>query len=121
MRRFALLAIMFSAACALNANAAGNAHYGHWDRGANWHNANRSWHNNYYRADWGHPVAVIVPPTVNFQTNYAWGVGRNRVTPINFQFGRPYVDPVTGTVTSPAPAWPADTNMMGSYYIRGPW
>ncbi|MCA9215338.1 MAG: hypothetical protein KDB27_19870 [Planctomycetales bacterium] len=91
------------------------------DRGANWHNANRSWHNNYYRADWGHPVAVIVPPTVNWQTNYAWGVGRNRVTPIHFQFGRAYVDPVTGTVTNPAPVWPYDTSMMGSYYVRGPW
>ena len=120
MRRFALLAILFAATCVGSASAGGH-HYGHWDRGANWHNANRSWHNNYYRADWGHPVAVIVPPTVNFQTNYGWGVGRNRVTPIHHQFGRAYVDPVTGTVTNPAPAWPSDTSMMGSYYIRGPW
>ena len=129
MRRFVTTILLAAAVlcCGRALSAGGNKagyrpfRYTQYDRAARWHNANRSWHNNYYRTDWGHPVAVIVPPIVNWQTNYGWGAGRNRVTPINHQFGRPYVDPVTGTAVYPAPVWPADTDQMGSYYVRGPW
>lgn len=93
----------------------------HMDRGAAWHGANTSWHNSYYHPSWGHPLALIVPPTASMQTQYSWGVGRTTMTPIHHQFGRPYVDPVTGTVATPAPIWPSNTNQTGTYYIRGPW
>jgi hypothetical protein len=95
--------------------------YAHYDRGANWFNANRSWHGPHYNNSWGHPVAVIVPPVANFQTNYAWGVARSRMAPIHHQFGRPYVDPVTGVTPYSAPMWPSDTTHLGYYSVRGPW
>jgi hypothetical protein len=98
-----------------------SARYTHYDRGASWHNANRSWHGPHYNNQWGHPVAVIVPPVVNFQTHYSWGVARSRMSPIHHQFARPYVDPVTGTTRYPAPVWPSDTTQLGYYYVRGPW
>ena len=92
----------------------------HNDRAARWYNATRSWHGPYAPAAWGRPVALIVPPTVNMQTEYAWGVGRTRMAPINHQFARPYALPMMGP-TRPAPIWPADTQQMGSYSVRGPW
>ena len=127
MRRLLFLLVALSASsltmCEVQAGGAGYRpfRYGNYDRGANWYNANQSWHGNYYNVQWGHPLAVIVPPTANFQTNYSWGVGRTRSAPIHHQFGRRYVDPVTGTVTQAPSIWPSDTNNMGTHYIRGPW
>ena len=92
----------------------------HNDRAARWYNATRSWHRPYAHAAWGRPVALIVPPTVNMQTEYSWGVGRTRMAPINHQFARPYALPMTGPVR-PAPVWPSDTQQMGFYSVRGPW
>src|SRR5690606_5746513 len=30
------------------------------------------WHYGYYHTMWGRPVALVVPPQANYQTNYAW-------------------------------------------------
>ena len=38
-----------------------------------------AWNTNYYDPAWGMPEAVVVPPTVRWQSNYAWGVGGSRV------------------------------------------
>mgnify|MGYP001817773525 CR=1 FL=1 len=95
--------------------------YGHWNRAARFYNAYSSWHMPYAHAEWGRPVALIVPPNVNMQTDYAWGVGRNRMTPINYQFARPYANPTAASPLYPAPTWPYDTQQVGVYYVRGPW
>ncbi len=82
-----------------------------------------TWHGGYYEAEWGMPVAVVVPPTAEKQVNYAWGVGRTRSTPIGYQYEAGY--PIPGyynrTWFQPVPLWPTDTNQLGKYYIRGPW
>ncbi len=83
------------------------------------------WHHGYYHTMWGRPVALVVPPEANYQTNYAWGVGNTTVTPIYPQFYGPSYVPVTGYTPRPAylptPYWPSDTRQFGVYYIRGPW
>jgi hypothetical protein len=81
------------------------------------------WHNAYYHAAFGEPIALVVPPTAEFQSQYSWGVGATRVTPIYHQFGRRYPGPGAGAYGSfyHTPAWPSDTNQFGVYYIRGPW
>jgi hypothetical protein len=81
------------------------------------------WHGDYYEAAWGAPVALVVPPTAEYQTNYRWGVGGYRVTPIYHQFQRGYPGPGSpnGTQFLPTPQWPSDTNQFGVYYVRGPW
>ena len=33
---------------------------------------------NYYEPAWGMPLAVVVPPTARWQSNYSWGVGGSR-------------------------------------------
>ena len=81
------------------------------------------WHAGYYDAAWGMPVALVVPPTADYQTNWGWGVGNTRVTPIFPQFGRNYPGPgyyQPGTLW-PKPPWPSDTLQFGTYYVRGPW
>jgi hypothetical protein len=80
------------------------------------------WHNAYYHAAYGEPIALVVPPTAEYQSQYGWGVGATRVTPIYHQFGRAYPG-AAGAYGSfyPTPAWPSDTNQFGVYYIRGPW
>ncbi len=81
-----------------------------------------AWHGNYAHTAWGTPVALVVPPTVEYQTNWGWGVGNTRVTPITPQFQRNWPGPPNGTRRfHPTPAWPNDTNQFGTYYIRGPW
>lgn len=93
----------------------------HMDRGAAWYNANQSWHGGYNHVLYGRPLALIVPPTANFQTNYSWGVGRTTMTPIYHQFGRPVAVPTGPAGLSAAPVWPSNTNQIGVYYSRGPW
>ncbi|MCA9168867.1 MAG: hypothetical protein KDB23_14430 [Planctomycetales bacterium] len=94
----------------------------HADRGAQWYNTNRSWHGQYANVQWGHPVALIVPPTANMQTEYAWGVGRTTMTPIHHQFGRPIATPGAGGAgLLPTPLWPSSTAQIGYYSVRGPW
>jgi hypothetical protein len=82
-----------------------------------------SWNGGYYHAAWGMPVAMVVPPTAELQTNWGWGVGNTRVTPICPQFNRNYPGPYQyrGNQFRPTPPWPSDTNQFGAYYVRGPW
>jgi hypothetical protein len=80
------------------------------------------WHNGYYDPAWGEPYALVVPPNAEFQSNYGWGVGGTRVSPIYHQFGRPYPGYGNGWGRFlPTPYWPSDTQQFGVYYIRGPW
>ena len=81
------------------------------------------WHNAYYHAAYGEPIALVVPPTAEFQSQYGWGVSGTRVTPIYHQFGRPYPGAYAGAngYFYPTPGWPSDTNQFGVHYIRGPW
>jgi hypothetical protein len=87
--------------------------------------AQTPWHGNYYYPQWGAPVALVVPPTAEFQTNYSWGVPASRISPIDAQFTRnfPGWGPgvVGGTGFLPPPQQPSDTNQIGVYYVRGPW
>jgi hypothetical protein len=120
--KFRLLALGLVAAGALTST--GLAHdttlYGY---NARWRAAYYPWHNNYYNTQTGRPVALIVPPTAELQTDYGWGVCGTRVTRIDHQYQRPY--PGYGYAGSPTlyptPRWPSDTRQFGYYYIRGPW
>ena len=83
-----------------------------------------TWHAGYYHTMWGRPVALVVPPTATHQTNWGWGIGNTRVTPIYPQF----MGPTTSAVTAmpygpylPTPYYVSDTLQIGVYYIRGPW
>ena len=81
-----------------------------------------AWHGGYYDVAWGVPVAVVVPPRAKYQTNWGWGVGNTRVTPILHQFERNFPGAATGgRGFYPNPPWPSDTTQFGDYYIRGPW
>ncbi len=78
------------------------------------------WHGDYYQPEWGAPVALVVPPTAGFQTNYSWGVPASRITPIDHQFSRNYYGTGYGgfgTLVAP-PFQPSDTNQFGVYYVR---
>ena len=90
---------------------------------ARWRAAYYPWHDNYYNNAVGRPVALIVPPTAELQTDYGWGVGGTRVTRIDHQYQRPYPGYGYGgyPALSPTPYWPSDTRQFGYYYIRGPW
>ena len=81
-----------------------------------------SWPGQYYHTAWGTPVALVVPPTAGLQTNWGWGVGNTRVSPIYPQFGRAWPGVYGGGGPFyPTPLWPSDTNQFGVYYVRGPW
>lgn len=82
-----------------------------------------SWHGDYYHTAYGAPVALVVPPTAGNQSDYHWGVGGYRVSPIYHQFRRGYPGIVTpgGGAFRGTPRWPSDTNQFGVYYIRAPW
>jgi hypothetical protein len=93
----------------------------HADRGARWFNANHSWHGAYSHVQWGHPVALIVPPTATMQTEYSWGVARTQMIPIRHQFGRPVAQLGYYGSLPPSPRWPSRTQHLGVYSVRGPW
>jgi hypothetical protein len=92
-------------------------------RGARRHTAQSAWHGGYYHPAWGMPVALVAPPTAEFQTRWGWGVGNTRVTTIWHQFQRNYPGPGSYQrgMFRPTPPWPSDTDQFGVYYIRGPW
>jgi hypothetical protein len=87
------------------------------------HSLYMPWHGPYADAEYGEPLALVVPPTAPFKVEYHWGVGGKRVVPIYHQFARPYPGPIGGVGSGfrPTPAWPSDTTQFGVYYIRGPW
>lgn len=79
------------------------------------------WHGPYYHTMWGSPVALVVPPTAELQTNWGWGVGNTRITPIYHQFQRPLPATAGGWGFQPTPIYRTDTVEAGVYYVRGPW
>jgi hypothetical protein len=81
-----------------------------------------NWNGNYYHTEYGAPVALVVPPTANLQTNWGWGVASSRISRIDHQFQRnwPGAGPFGGPF-GPTPVWPSDTTQFGTYYVRGPW
>ncbi len=85
----------------------------------------KSWHSAWYDPAEGRPIALVVPPTAEFQTQYSWGVPSSRVAPIYHQFRRPYPGP--GAVAGggggflPTPNQPSDTVQFGVNAVRGPW
>jgi len=84
--------------------------------------ATLSWHDRYYNTQYGTPVALVVPPTAEYQTDWAWGVSGTRITPIYHQFGRRYPGyGAGGGGFMPTPIWPSDTDQFGVHHVRGPW
>jgi hypothetical protein len=86
----------------------------------------KSWHSAWYDPAEGRPIALVVPPTAEFQTQYSWGVPSSRVAPIYHQFRRPYPGPggVAGGGAGgflPTPNQPSDTVQFGVNAVRGPW
>ena len=94
-----------------------------------YHAQQRPWHGGYYHRDWGKPLAMVVPPTANYQTHWGWGVGMTTTTPIYHQFSRPFPSAYGYEQTEGmpeyrfrrAPNWPSHTDQYGAHYIRGPW
>jgi hypothetical protein len=84
----------------------------------------KSWHSAWYDPAEGRPIALVVPPTAEFQAQYSWGVPSSRVMPIYHQFRRPYPGPGAmpgGTGFLPTPNNPSDTVQFGVNAVRGPW
>jgi hypothetical protein len=83
-----------------------------------WYN----WNRNYAHTEYGQPVALVVPPTANLQTNYGWGVASSRISRIEHQFQRNFPGyGMFGGPFRPTPVWPSDTTQFGVYYVRAPW
>ncbi len=132
MKRFVILAAAAAmlAACGLAREAtAGCETRAVWGskkgRTAYYQSQTYPWHGGYYDVAWGVPVALVVPPTAENQWHYGWGVGTDRVTPIQHQFRRAYPGGPEGgcgcNCFHPTPRWPSSTDQFGDYYIRGPW
>ncbi len=85
----------------------------------------KSWHSAWYDPAEGRPIALVVPPTAEFQAQYGWGVPSSRVAPIYHQFRRPYPGPGAlpggGGGFMPTPNQPSDTVQFGVNAVRGPW
>jgi hypothetical protein len=84
----------------------------------------RSWHSGWYDPSVGRPMALVVPPTAEFMSQYSWGVPSTRVTPLYHQYSRPY--PGAGALPGtspllPTPPVPSDTVQFGVSPVRGPW
>ncbi|NOZ41280.1 MAG: hypothetical protein GXP24_13795 [Planctomycetes bacterium] len=81
-----------------------------------------NWHANYAHAAYGQPVALVVPPTAQMQTNWSWGAPSAHFSRIDHQFGRDYpgAGPFGGRF-KPTPGWPSNMQQFGVHYVRGPW
>jgi hypothetical protein len=117
------LIVVALAACALasagRAFAFDETHHGH---NARWRASLRPWHGRWYNVQYGQPVAVVIPPTAELTTDYAWGSVASRMTRNDHQFQRPWPNGYwTPYGFMPTPAFPSDTRQFGYYYIRGPW
>ncbi len=130
MKRLAFPALLVAATMAIgevNPSAAFERHLvgarGHRASAAACNGANgAASYGAYYHVAWGWPVALVVPPTAEYQTHWGWGVGNTRVTPIWAQFQPTYLAPAAGGQRFlPTPPWPSDTDQFGVYYVRGPW
>lgn len=83
-----------------------------------------AWHGGYKHWRWGTPTALVVPPTADYQSSYAWGVGQTKSTPIHHQFGRgggAMIGGSNGSHFQNTPYWPSSTDQFGVYPVRGPW
>jgi hypothetical protein len=108
----------WSAGSCYNGSPCANCGYMQPVRRAKFYN----WNGNYAHTEYGAPVALVVPPTANLQTNWGWGVASSRISRIDHQFQRnwPGFGPYGGPYR-PTPIWPSDTTQFGVYYVRGPW
>ena len=104
----------------------GNCKYDAWEKRYFLRSQGKSWHSGWYDPAEGRPIALVVPPTSEFMTQYSWGVPSSRVAPIYHQFRRP--DPGPGGVAGsggggflPTPNQPSDTVQFGVNAVRGPW
>ena len=81
------------------------------------------WHGYHYYPVYRQPLALVVPPTAGNTSEYAWGVGSTRITPIyhQYQWRVPYSMGAGGGAFAPPPYWPSSTTQFGVHYIRGPW
>lgn len=85
--------------------------------------AGAEWNTSYYDPAWGMPEALVVPPRVRWQSNYAWGVGGSRLNRVNAQFQVEVPGPESAYNQRnylPAPPQPSDTQQFGVNYVRGP-
>lgn len=93
-------------------------------KNARWRASLRPWHGRYNNVQYGQPIALVVPPTAELTTDYAWGSVASRMTRNDHQFQRPwpngYWSPY-GYGFFNTPEWPHDTRNFGIYPIRGPW
>jgi hypothetical protein len=82
-----------------------------------------NWNSRYAHSAYGQPVALVVPPTANMQTNWGWGVSSARFSRIEHQVRRNYPgEGIFGMLPwRRTPAWPSDTTQFGVNYVRGPW
>jgi hypothetical protein len=80
------------------------------------------WHGAYAHTEYGMPMALVVPPTAQLQTNWSWGTGSSRIQRIDHQFHRAWPGPsFGGRGFLWTPAWPSDTTQFGVYPVRAPW
>ncbi len=79
------------------------------------------WHGDYYYLKTGQPTALVVPPTIQMQQNYSWGVSQNTMTPVYHQFGPGPSNGGGGGAFRATPYWPSHTNQFGVYPVRSPW
>jgi hypothetical protein len=123
----ALLAAAILTAAAAPAFAVHPKHGYHARRAdvlARYYAAQRPWHGQYAYTPYGTPVALVVPPTSQMHTSYAWGVGQSQMIPIYHQFFRDYpgeMATVGGAEIYSTPYWPSHTDQFGVYPVRGPW
>jgi hypothetical protein len=104
----------------------GACKYDAWEKRYFLRSQGKSWHSAWYDPAEGRPIALVVPPTAEFQTQYSWGVPSSRVMPIYHQFRRPYPGPGalpggSGVGFLPTPNQPSDTVQFGVNAVRGPW
>ncbi len=120
IRRISIITCLaFLAASALSTAAEKGARY---ERRANKRAEQYNWHANYVHSAYGQPMALVVPPTAQLQTNWSWGAPSARLSRIDHQFGRDYqVYAPAGGSFRRTPVWPKDTAQFGVYYVRGPW
>ena len=80
-KRIALLvaAATVALACAGRAEAYDETHHGH---NARYRASLRPWHGRWYNVQYGQPVAIVIPPTAEMSTDYAWGSVSSRMTRI---------------------------------------
>jgi hypothetical protein len=93
----------------------------------NWYHAQqRPWHGAWAHTEYGAPVALVVPPTAQMHTSWAWGVSQSDMRPLYHQFRRDAYQDMTGSPGAafgflPTPLYPSHTDQFGVYPVRGPW